>query len=392
LARTATAEQAFVVACDLAREPGERCEALLGLAEVMRLLDRFPEALAALDEAEAAAAGVPDAVSRVHHLRGNILFPLGRSAECAREHDLALGFARQAQSPELEALALGGLGDAAYALGRMASAYQAFGSCCGLAREHGLGRIEAANLPMLAWGSLFALELPRAVVEADAAIEFASRVGHHRAAMVAHHAAWLAALVGGRVAEAEARGREADALTARIGARRFEAQSLLWKAEASMLTGERVRAAELAKSALAVSRETALGFFGPCVLGMLAWTAEEPGGRAAAIEEAEALLALGCVGHNHFIFRRYAMEAALAGGAWGEAEHHAAALADYTAAELLPWSRFFCDRALALARHGRAPDGPGMRAALTDLRDEAERRGIGSALPAVQAALAHRAP
>ena len=62
----------------------------------------------------------------IHHLRGNFYFPLGRVEGCAAEHARALEHARRASSDELETRALGGLGDAAYAQGRMASAYRNF--------------------------------------------------------------------------------------------------------------------------------------------------------------------------------------------------------------------------------------------------------------------------
>ena len=80
----------------------------------MRLGDRFDEALAHLDQAEdaAAGAGLTGELSRIHHVRGNLLFPLGKPAECAREHAAALRHAQAAGSPELEARALGGIGDA----------------------------------------------------------------------------------------------------------------------------------------------------------------------------------------------------------------------------------------------------------------------------------------
>ena len=102
------------------------------------------------------------------------------------------------------------------------------------------------------------------------------------------------ALLVGDLAGAGARAHEADALTARIGARRFEPQSLLWKAEALMVSGDRHQAAELGGvcDGPAVV-ETAIGFIGPSILGMIAWTAVEPRARATAIEEAEALLAGG---------------------------------------------------------------------------------------------------
>ena len=90
----------------------------------MRLSDRIAEGLAALDEAEPLAAGaaLELELSRLHHLRGNLLFPLGRHADCLREHELARQHAREAGSLEAEAAALGGLGDGFYLQGRMHSA------------------------------------------------------------------------------------------------------------------------------------------------------------------------------------------------------------------------------------------------------------------------------
>jgi hypothetical protein len=73
-----------------------------------------------------AAHGLGAELARVHHVRGNLCFPLGRLQECLQEHELALDFAQKANAPELQARSLGGLGDAEYARGRMASAYTAF--------------------------------------------------------------------------------------------------------------------------------------------------------------------------------------------------------------------------------------------------------------------------
>ena len=110
---------------------------------------------------------------------------------------MALDYARRTGSPELEARALGGLGDATFAQGRMASSNRAFAACCELAQRHGLARIEAANLAMVAITSWYTLDLPRTSREAAEAVDLATRVGHHRGALIARHAGWLAALLAG---------------------------------------------------------------------------------------------------------------------------------------------------------------------------------------------------
>ena len=131
----------------------------------MRLNDRIDEGLAALDEAEPLAAGaaLELELSRLHHLRGNLLFPLGRHADCLREHELARQHAREAGSLEAEAAALGGLGDGFYLQGRMQSAHRQFLECVALARQHGFGRLEVANLYMVGWTGMHLAEIGAAV-------------------------------------------------------------------------------------------------------------------------------------------------------------------------------------------------------------------------------------
>jgi class 3 adenylate cyclase len=390
LGRAAPAEAAFATALAEAGDDGERCRARLGLAAAMRLADRLEEAQAQLDAAEPAAArqGLADELSRLHHLRGNLLFPLGRVEECARAHGAALAFARTAGSPELEARALGGLGDAEYARGRMLTAREAFSRCCSLAREHGFGRIEAANLPMLAATSWYLLDLAAILREAAAARDLALRVGHHRGAIIAAHGACLAQLLRLDLEEAEATFNEAQALTASIGARRFEAENLMFLAERLLLGGRRAAAVELAGRAMAVSRETAVSFIGPSILGLTAWASDDPGARRAALAEGEALLEQGSLAHNHLWFRRYAIEAALVAGDPDEALRQAEALERYTVAEPLPWSTFLAARGRALAAHMRNPRDPGIRAELVRLRDEVARLELRVLLGPLDAALA----
>ena len=65
-------------------------------------------------------------LARLHHLRGNIFFPLGNIEGCRQEHERGLAYARRSGSAEAEARALGGLADAAYAQGRMRTAFEHF--------------------------------------------------------------------------------------------------------------------------------------------------------------------------------------------------------------------------------------------------------------------------
>ena len=123
------------------------CRAQIGLADGLRVSEGLDEALALLNEAQALAERhtmIPE-LARLHHLRGNIFFPLGNIEGCGQEHERGLSYARRSGSAEAEARALGGLADAAYAQGRMRTAFEHFSSCVSLSREHGFGRIRGGE-------------------------------------------------------------------------------------------------------------------------------------------------------------------------------------------------------------------------------------------------------
>ena len=151
----ACCEKALAHANDVAR----RCRARIGIAAGLRMRDQPHEAFRVLEQAEeeAGEAGLSGELSRLHHLRGNLHFPLGNIDACLEEHQKALDYARKAGSAESEARALGGLADAYYIRGRMKTANAYFRRCVELSREHGFGRIEVANYNMVGW-SLFHLD------------------------------------------------------------------------------------------------------------------------------------------------------------------------------------------------------------------------------------------
>jgi hypothetical protein len=88
-------------------------------------------------------------------------------------------------------MALGGVGDAEYMRGRMISAHEGFRRCIELARQQGLGRVEVANWPMAAITRWYTSESAGALDDALAAIAAAAKVGHQRAQMIGHHAAYF---------------------------------------------------------------------------------------------------------------------------------------------------------------------------------------------------------
>jgi class 3 adenylate cyclase/tetratricopeptide (TPR) repeat protein len=359
----------------------ERCRAWLGLAADLRVTDRFDEAFAMLDKAATAAAmdDLPER-ARIHHLRGNLCFPLGRLVECLQEHERALDCAGRARSPEMQARALGGLGDAEYARGRMASAHRHFSRCAELSRASGAGRIEVANLSMVAHTQVYLNDFSGALATAQMAVELAARVGHQRAEIIAHNAACNVFRTTGDFARMRMHAERALILARQLGAKRFEAISLHDLAMVARAEASSAEAMDLLYRALAISRETGVSFSGPWILGHLAVTTENPIERQAALTEGEEILRKGAVSHNHLWFLRYAIDASLASQDWDGAERYSAALEDYTRPEPLPWANFFVRYGRAVGAHGRYRPGQETPCTLGDLLAEAERLGIGPAL------------
>jgi tetratricopeptide (TPR) repeat protein len=381
--------RAYQAALEAAQDDAERCRALLGLAAVKRVVDDLDCAFADLERAEALATklDLTRELARLHFLRGNLYFPRGKIERCLREHQHSLELARMAGSAELEAQALGGLGDAEYVRGRMLTAGKHFRACIELCRQHGFGRIEVATLPMAAVTALYAGEYERALHEATTAVEDASRVGHQRAEMIARHIVFLCRAERGELAEAQRHADRAIALARQLGARRFEAEGLGMMALVEAARGRRSRGATLAREALAISRETGMTYFGPALLGWLALITERAEERQAALAEGEALLAAGSVSHNYLFFCQAAIEAALAASEWAAAERYAGALEDYTRHEPLPWADFIIARGRALAAWGRGERNPVAAKRLIALRDQAARAGLAGPVAAIETAL-----
>jgi predicted ATPase/class 3 adenylate cyclase len=364
-------------------------EAHIELASTLRILGRFGDALPHLDAAEAEAAMRNDilALARVHYSRGNIYFPTGKIEECLTQHQLSYRYAQEAGSLEHEARALGGLGDAYYQRGRMLTAFDHFRRCVEISRREGFTAIEAANLHMLGWTRLYQNNLPAAIADGHAAIAVAQRAGDIRAHHFGHAVVAHLSLDRDDMEAAARHAREALTLSQKFGSKFLEAQSLTSLAMVAHHGGNADQALRLAREALALIQSTPMTFIGPRIFSVLAACTSDPEERATALAKAEEILATGSVSHNHFWFRRAAMEQALERQEWDEADRQAEALAQYTQSEPLPWSDFYCLRGRTLAAVGRGDGGPETAATLKRLQDETIDAGLLSALPKIEAAM-----
>ena len=373
-----------------APDDAARCRALLGLAAGLRISEGLDEALILLDAAQVIAERLDNApdLARLHHLRGNIYFPLGRTIECRREHEASLAQARRGGVAEAEALALGGLGDAAYMQGHMASAHRAFSDCAALAQQHGFGRIEVSNRPMTAHALIYLCRLDESRAEAARAAGLAASAGQLRAELVAVLSGVFAAYEAGDIAGCDAPLAHAAGLAERLGAHRFLAQALNFEGRIAMARGDRERGLTTLRHSLDICRQYGMRFCGPMTMPPLTLATDDAAERDAVLAEGEAVLAGGAVGHNYLWFYRGAIETMLAVGDAARARRYADALEDYTAAEPLPWATLFIARGRTLAD---ALDGAGSPLRLAAVRAEVAAAGLTPYLARIDAALSSHA-
>lgn len=374
----------------LARASGDvgRGEAELGIAESLRITDDLAGASAALDRAQATAeaADLPALASRCRYLRGNLLFPMGRVEECMQEHRAALALAERVQSPALVARALGGLADAFYAQGQMRSAIEALERCITAARSAGSASVEIANRPMAAIAQCYMMRLDAVRDMAEAARVLARQAHNPRAELIALHGLMVAAMESGRAQDGLPHLDRARAIVAELGAWRFEGENVIFGAELQALAGNAAVAVDMAREAVVLCREHALAYMGPAVFGMAAKLIDDPAERQALLGEGDALLAAPTLGHNHFFFRRSAIDAELAAGRAEEARRHALALARYAEREPTPLTDLVVRRGVLLADAAVGQLTPEGRAELSERGRAAERLGFVSLANAMLAA------
>jgi tetratricopeptide (TPR) repeat protein len=231
-------------------------------------------------------------------------------------------------------------------------------------------------------------DLAAGLAEQEAQIAAAARIGNRLAEMTAQQSRGILLVEMGRYDEAIESLTAAKVLSGQLGTRRFDAIILAHYGAALIETGHAAEGSATIVEGVAIARETGVGFVGPAVLGYRALYADDDAVAREALAEAEAILAKGCVGHNYFWFLRDAIEASLRARRWAEALRYAQALADYTAAEPLPWSDLNIARGRALAAFGGGHRGESLRRELVALRGRAAAAQLAPALRLLDAALA----
>ncbi|HEY8266058.1 MAG TPA: BTAD domain-containing putative transcriptional regulator [Steroidobacteraceae bacterium] len=361
---------------DLRPDALMEARARLALANALRILDRYDEALETLERAEAVLAGHerPELLARIWSLRGNIRFPRGEIEECLVAHENALSWARRAGSPVDEARAFGGIADALFQRGRVKSARNQFEKCVVEARLHGAIGLALSNAPMLAITRGYCGEVRQGLADCAETATEAARFGDPRSEVLAR---LLEATLSTYCADFDRTRLTSDrglAIARRLGARRFEAELMAHQGHAIGELGGVADAQVLLQRATSLALEVARTYCAPWCLGALALHTPNVERAHELLAQGEALLAAGCVSHNHFEYRRVAIEFWLRHDNMREVRRHAAALHDYTKDEPFAWSDALIGRAEYLADRAENPARPDLGA-----RREALLRGIDAA-------------
>jgi class 3 adenylate cyclase/tetratricopeptide (TPR) repeat protein len=387
--RTAEAIAAFEAAAAEATGDAERCRALIGVASGHRLAGAPDAALDTLAQAQplAEACGLRHEASVIHYLRGNIRFARGEGDACRREHELALAAARDGRDAHDEANALSGLGDSAYAIGRMHTARARFAEAVALARAHSLPRTESANLFMVGHCSAYLCEWDAALADIEEAARITRRLALPHGEVFALESLAMVCLHRGERERAAASAIAGLDLARSVGSRRYESILLWVLAEVAIAGGDRETARARLAEVRAIMEATRIGgFIGALLCSGEARVANDPETARGALAEGEQWLARGSLGHCHLWYRADAIAVALALADHDLALHHCAALEAYAAAEPLPWSDFHVALGRALVAHRRAP-GEASRAALAAVRERAVALRFPGALARIDAAL-----
>lgn len=390
LGRAAESITAADSALAVAASDGERALGLIAKASGMRIVDRVADGLAVLAQAQplAESAGLTLDRSRLHHLRGNLLFSTGQAAQCQQEHETALALAREAGSTEAEIAAMGGIGDAAYARGRVRSAHAMFSRCVAMAHEQGFLRVEVSYVAMVAWCALYLLDMDEAMASNRSALALAQRTGNQRVQMMASaQAAMLDGWVGGNSRSAIAHAEHAFEMAEQVGNVRFQSMALYIRALLDLRAGSMASARSFLDRALELCGDSGLVFLGPQLYGTLARIEVDPVARARALARGEAILAQGAVSHNHFVFSDAAIQVSLCASNWSEVERYCLSLEAYSRPEPFPWADFIVARGRALSRAGQGETNPQLVAQLQRLRSIAASSSGSLYLADIDAAL-----
>jgi class 3 adenylate cyclase/tetratricopeptide (TPR) repeat protein len=373
--------ECFARAFELSSDDPIRLKALLGQAAALRLLGESAAALAILDRAELLAHAGDDAVrGRMHHLRGNLHFALGQADLCRRAHEAALEIARHRADPVLEAMAWSGLGDADYAVGRWVAAADSFRRCVDLAERVNRIRIAEPNRLMLGHCLIYSARFSEAIALIRQAIEKTLPLHDSYAEVFALVSLGVALLLSGNCTTTEPSLEQGMAIAKKVGAKRYESQLLLLRAQCEYFEGNRTLAHELCARANTLVKETGFGFVGPSSCAHSALATDDEAERNRLLEEGEARLG-EALAHNVAWFYRVAIEIRLEEKNWSAVDALTERFLEFKPEGQPPrFHSMLAERARAIAGWYRNPDAPAA-ARMRVVQSDMESCGIALTFP-----------
>ncbi|MEZ5834045.1 MAG: adenylate/guanylate cyclase domain-containing protein [Dongiaceae bacterium] len=376
--------QSFGRAHEAAAGEKQRAAATIGLASANRLLGRVAMGLQQIAALVPVIEQVGDDMmaAEFNILRGNLAFAGADLALCKQSHQAAIAAAERAGSIEWRIRALGGLGDAAYAEGNLATSRRYFAECAELAAQHGFVRTASANRGMQAICEIYFLNIAEAQRQCELALSEATRIGDQYLQMFAKECSAFGFWMADHRDEVVRMANEALTLSRALKTDRYSSILLAGIASESR---HRLSAGELVKlcqESLELAERTSLTFAGPMIYGVYALVDSDPKRQAEWIQRGEKLLEQTGLAHNWVYFLRFAMIWALEHGEWSEAERFADMLERYfDTREPLPYVTLIVDRTRTLAALGRKPGDEAMMARLSELRDLARAHAILTPFP-----------
>jgi hypothetical protein len=273
--------------------------------------------------------------AEIHEQRGNCAFVVGDHAACARHHGAALAYAEESGDQRQIARAEGGLGDAAYAAGRMRTAYTHFARAVEIAEREGYGVVLEEFGFMRAYALHFADPGPEAVALADLAVERAIASGAARTEMISRQIRAEMRLSAYNLSGAEEDLRRCSELLAADPEARFQDDLTSTRALLLYRTGDRGGAEALVRPVLARagSNRHAGGF----QFGLAALVLGNPDEREEAVRLGTQLVTTASLSHGVLWFHRLVLESAVVNRQVELASAEIAALRAYTAEEPLGW-------------------------------------------------------
>jgi tetratricopeptide (TPR) repeat protein len=348
------------------------------LAHALRDLGEYERGIEVLKAAQgdAESAGLTRELAEIFHHRGNIK-QLEVDAEGCREANTeALRYAREAGSPELEALALGGLARASVVSRHFKSEQRYALQCIEICRENGLEHIEFTFRHFAALTAFYSADVGTACKEFQACVERGPQVGALRPAIIANLTYAEMLLELGDTGQASQCLDESERLSNIIGEPRYSPCIQALRARIAWSSGNLESASSLVENALLEVSAADERWGKLYLLGALARLTNSPETRLAALEEGAQICSGPCWGIGAVRFLWDAMNASIAAKEWQHANSHAEALERFSRDEPMELFDLLIARTRALANRGLGSETISTGESIEQIRRSIENLGL----------------